>query len=217
MDEPLTPPRPAPEAHLPPGEGVVAIGGRLEPGLVLAAYRSGVFPWSERGRPVTWWCPDPRAILPLHELHVPRRLARTLARGPWDVRVNEAFDEVVRACAVRPEGTWIHPEMAACYRALHARGAAHSLEVRREGRLVGGIFGVAVGGAFAAESMFHRARDASKVALVHLVRRLAARGFALLDVQFATDHLRRFGVRQIPRREYLARLAEVVEEPVSFA
>ena len=201
----------------PDGEDIVAVGGRLDPELVLDAYRHGVFPFYDADQPVLWWCPDPRAVLEVDALHVPRRLMRTLRRSDWEVTVDTAFEEVVRACdEQRPDGTWIHEAMVRCYTALHAAGHAHSLEVRREGRLVGGIYGVAVGGLFAAESKFHRARDASKVALVHLARRLADRGYTLLDVQFLTPHLAQFGCVEIPRDEYLARVARAVGQDVAF-
>jgi leucyl/phenylalanyl-tRNA--protein transferase len=197
------------------GEDLVAVGGDLEPSLVLDAYRHGVFPWWSEGEPgPLWWSPDPRAVLPLLGLCVPRRLARTLRSPIWEVVTDRAFEEVVRACAEgRSDGTWIHEPMVAAYRELHALGHAHSVEVRVEGRLVGGVYGVAVGRAFAAESMFHRRTDASKVALVHLVRRLAAKGYTLLDVQFKTPHLERLGAVEIPRAEYLRRLAEALSGP----
>ena len=199
------------------GTHIVAAGGVLEPALVLDAYRHGIFPWYDVGDPVLWWCPDPRAILPLGRVHVSRRLRRTLHSGGFEIRWNTAFGEVLRACdEKRPDGSWIHREMRRCYAALHEGGHAHSCEVWREGTLVGGVFGVAFGGGFAAESMFHRVRDASKVALTHLVERLRDRGFVLLDVQFLTPHLATFGCVEIPRADYLARVAEAVRMEVSF-
>jgi leucyl/phenylalanyl-tRNA--protein transferase len=203
---------------LEPGEDLVAWGGDLDPDLVLDAYRHGMFPMGDEGGPVLWWSPDPRGVLPLDGLHVPRRLARTCRRPDLEVRVDTAFGEVMRACDEnRPEGRWLHAEMLACYDELHRRGHAHSVEVWREGRLVGGTYGVAVGAAFAAESKFHRERDVSKVALVALVNRLRERGFALLDVQWRTDHLARLGVVEIPREEYLLRLGRAVARKASFA
>lgn len=200
------------------GEDIVAVGGRLAPDVVLDAYRHGVFPFYDEAQPVLWWCPDPRAVLPLDAVHVSRRLLRTVRRGGWEITVDRDFEAVMRACDEdRPDGTWIHDEMVTCYLELHRSGDAHSLEVRRDGVLVGGIYGVAVGGVFSAESKFHRERDASKVALVHLVRRLAERGYALLDVQFLTPHLERFGCVEIPRAEYLARVREAVETGAVFA
>lgn len=201
----------------PEDEDVVAVGGRLGPDLVLDAYRHGVFPFYDAHRPVLWWCPDPRAVLPLDAFHVPRRLARRLRRGDFEIRVDTAFVDVMRACDERrPDGTWIHEAMVETYAALHRAGHAHSLEVWREERLVGGIYGVAAGGLFAAESKFHRESDMSKVALVRLVERLRARGFGLLDVQFTTPHLLRFGCVAIPRDDYLARVAALRDRPVSF-
>jgi leucyl/phenylalanyl-tRNA--protein transferase len=189
------------------GEDVVAVGGEVEPGLVWHAYRHGVFPWYEEGGPVVWWCPDPRGVLPLTGLHVARRLERTLRRGDFEVTTDTAFADVV-ACAAtgRDEGTWIHPEVAACYRALHAEGRARSFEVWRAGRLVGGLFGLPLGRVFCAESMFQRERDMSKVALVHAVRRLAEEGVELLEVQFVTPHLARLGAVLMARSDYLAYL-----------
>jgi leucyl/phenylalanyl-tRNA--protein transferase len=216
--EERVPPAESPFARpWPAGEDIVAVGGRLEAALVLDAYRHGVFPFYDEAHPVLWWCPDPRAVLPLDGLHVPRRLRRTLGDPAWEITVDTDFEAVMRACDEhRADGTWIHEDMVRCYVALHAAGHAHSLEVRREGRLVGGLYGVAVGGVFSAESKFHRARDASKVALVHLARRLAERGFAVLDVQFLTPHLERFGCVEIARDEYLARVREAVKRDTVF-
>ncbi len=189
------------------GEDLVAVGGEVEPELVWHAYQHGVFPWYEAGGPVLWWSPDPRGVLPLADLHVAQRLERTLAGGRFRVSRGTAFAEVIHACArEHADGVWIHPEMEACYTALERAGHASSFEVWREGRLVGGLYGVSVGRVFCAESMFHRERDASKVALVEACRRLALEGVVLLDVQFVTPHLARFGARAMPRRDYLALL-----------
>lgn len=189
---------------LTPGEDLVAGGGRLDAALVLHAYRHGVFPWYEAGEPPLWWCPDPRAVLPLTALHVPRRLARTLASGRFRLTTDTVFDAVIRGCAKgRREGTWIHPAMVRAYSALHRRGHARSFEVWRDAELVGGLYGVAVPPVFCAESKFHTVRDASKVALVHACRTLAAAGFTHLEVQFLTPHLKQFGVVTTPRRAYL--------------
>src|SRR5262249_6261995 len=159
----------------------------LSPGRLLRAYRLGIFPWYNEP-PILWWSPDPRAVLPLDGLHVSRRLARTLRTTPFVVTFDLAFDAVIRGCAEREEGTWITPAMIAAYSALHRLGHAHSAEVWLDGALAGGIYGVALGGLFAGESMFTRVRDASKVALVHLVGRLRERGYALFDVQYRNDH-----------------------------
>jgi leucyl/phenylalanyl-tRNA--protein transferase len=190
------------------GEDLVAVGGTLAPPLVLDAYRHGIFPWYGADEPVLWWSPDPRGVLGPDDLRVPRRLERTIRSGRFATTADRAFEETMRACAARPEGTWIHEEMIRCYRSLHEEGHAHSLETWRDGRLVGGVYGVAVGSVFCAESKFHRERDASKVVLVALARRLFERGFDLLEVQFLTPHLAQFGCREISREEYLGRLAQ---------
>lgn len=205
-------------------EGLVGVGGALTPELLLRAYRAGVFPWFNPGDPVLWWSPDPRAVIELDGLHVSRRLARTIRSGTFRTTVNRAFEAVMRGCGEnRAEGTWVTPEMIAGYTALHRAGHAHSVDVwaaDATGRevLAGGIYGVAVGGLFAGESMFHRVTDASKVALVTLVEHLKARGYSLFDVQMTTEHTERMGARNIPRAEYLARLrAAVARAEVTFA
>jgi len=189
-----------------PAHGLLAIGGDLAPGTILAAYRRGIFPWPDQNGRLLWWSPDPRAILPLDGFHESRSLRRTRRRDAFRVTWNDAFAAVVRGCGERREGTWITPDMAAAYTQLHALGWAQSVEVWRGSELAGGLYGVAIGGLFAAESMFHRARDASKVALAALVAELGTAGFSLLDVQFRTPHLASLGVVEIPRTEYLRRL-----------
>jgi leucyl/phenylalanyl-tRNA--protein transferase len=197
--------------------GLVAVGGDLSPGRLLAAYRHGVFPWYDEGEPIHWWSPDPRAIFELDGLHVPRRLARTLRSGRFRVTANEDFAGVIRGCADRPgEGTWITAAMIDAYEELHRLGHAHSVEVWHEDLLAGGVYGVALGGLFAGESMFTRVRDASKVALVRLVERLRQRGFQLLDIQMLTEHTASLGAVTIPRAEYLRRLREALACPVTF-
>ncbi len=183
----------------------------LTPELVLQAYRVGIFPMAGPDGEIAWFSPDPRCIFPLDAFRTPRSLRQTIRRGRFEVRINSAFDEVVAGCADRAEGTWISPEIARVYGALHRAGQAHSVEAWHAGELAGGLYGVAIGGAFFGESMFTRVTDASKVALVALVERLRARGFTLLDTQWATPHLERFGAREIPRREYLRRLAAAVQ------
>lgn len=198
-------------------EGLVASGGDLEPGTVIAAYRAGIFPWPYDERTLLWWSPDPRAVLPLDALRVSRRLARTVRTGRFRVTVNAAFPAVIDGCAARDE-TWITPAMRAAYVRLHGLGWAHSVEVwGGEGDLAGGLYGLAIGGLFAAESMFHRARDASKVAVVALVQHARQVGVTLLDAQIPTPHLASLGVRAIPRREYLARLRHALGRRVRFA
>jgi leucyl/phenylalanyl-tRNA--protein transferase len=197
-------------------EGLVAVGGEVEPGLLLEAYRRGVFPWFNEDTPVLWWSPDPRAVIELDEFHVPRRLQRTLRSGHFAFTMDEAFSDVLLGCADRSEGTWITPDMAEAYQALHEQGHAHSLEVWLEGRLAGGIYGVGLGGFFSGESMFYRVADASKVALVLLVEHLRERGYQLFDIQMITAHTARFGAREIPRADYLRRLRLALACEVTF-
>jgi leucyl/phenylalanyl-tRNA--protein transferase len=193
-------------------EGLIGVGGDLAPAMLLRAYSEGVFPWFSSGDPVLWWSPDPRAVIELDAVHVPRRLARTMRGGKFVVTVNQCFEDVMRACGQnRPEGTWITGEMLEGYTSLHRAGFAHSLEVWQSERLVGGIYGVAIGGLFAGESMFHRVDDASKVALVSLAERLRDRGYALFDVQMTTSHTERFGARNIPRDQYLRRVEAAIQ------
>lgn len=189
---------------------VVAIGADLQPGTLLAAYRSGLFPMPHDRRQVAWFSPNPRGILPLDGLLVSRSLRRSMRR--FDVRLNTSFTEVVVACAdPSRDGGWINRSIVRAYRQLHELGWAHSVEVFDAGELVGGLYGVAIDGLFAGESMFHRATDASKVALVHLVDWLRWRGAALLDVQWTTPHLRTLGAIDVSRREYLAQLAAALD------
>ncbi|MBI2923803.1 MAG: leucyl/phenylalanyl-tRNA--protein transferase [Planctomycetes bacterium] len=182
----------------------------LSASQVVTAYRVGVFPMAEsrEGR-LFWLSPDPRAILPIEEFHVPRRLAQTVKAGKFRVTTDEAFERVIDGCA-RPD-TWISPEVRAAYVELHRRGIAHSVEAWKGDQLAGGLYGVHLGGAFMAESKFHAARDASKVGLVALVAHLRRIGAVLCDVQFVTPHLARFGVREISRDEYLRRLSAALD------
>jgi leucyl/phenylalanyl-tRNA--protein transferase len=197
--------------------GLVAIGGDLRPQRLLEAYRAGIFPWYDEHEPICWWSPDPRAILELDGLHVSRRLRRTLRSGRFALTVNRNFGGVIRGCATgRAEGTWITPDMIQAYETLHELGYAHSIEVWQEQELVGGIYGVALGGFFAGESMFSCRADASKVALVHLMERLRQRGYQLFDIQLLTEHTARLGAREIPRREYLARLRQALSVSAAF-
>lgn len=194
---------------------------RLTPDLLLAAYSQGVFPMAERrdDPDLFWVAPDVRGIIPLDAFHVPHRLARTVRSDRFTVRVDTAFRAVMEACAAPAPGreeSWINDEILDAYTALHRRGHAHSVECWRDGKLVGGLYGVSLGGAFFGESMFMRERDASKVALVHLVARLIRGGFVLLDAQFLTAHLARFGAIAIPQEDYLARLASAVARKADF-
>lgn len=199
------------------GEDLVALGGDLRPGTVLAAYRSGVFPMGvgEHGsRPLGWWSPDPRGVLLPGGVHVSRSLRK--AMRAFEMRADTAFREVVEACAdPSREGRWITPEIVDAYTELHALGWAHSIETWQDGELVGGLYGLAVGGLFAGESMFHHVRDASKAAVVALAETVFADGDPrrVVDVQWATDHLRSLGVVTVSRQAYLARLQEALRLP----
>jgi leucyl/phenylalanyl-tRNA---protein transferase len=220
----LSPSRRFPPATASTPEGLVCVGGRLSPEWLLDAYSHGIFPWPMwDDEPMAWWSLDPRAIIEMDGLHVSRRLRRKMQSGKFAVTCNRAFDEVIRACAVGPgreEGTWLTPAMIDAYCELHRLGHAHSVEVwLAEGEshsLVGGIYGVAIGGLFAAESMFHRAPDASKVALANLVAHLRSRGYQLLDIQQWTSHTGNLGAIEISRLEYLRRLGEALPKPVTF-
>ena len=179
----------------------------VTPEGVELAYRHGIFPMAdERSGEVLWFRPDPRAIIPVDDFHTSRSLARTIKRGLFEIRVNSDFEGVMRGCADRPEGSWISDRFVEVYGALHRAGKAHSVEAWHGNRLAGGTYGVALGGAFMAESMFHRETDASKVALAALVRRLREREFTLLDVQYVTPHLESLGATEITRHEYERRL-----------
>ncbi len=190
----------------------------IPPSILIEAYRRGVFPMGMPDGSIQWFSPDPRGIIPLDTFHLPRRLARAMRAPGIEVRIDTAFADVVRACAEREgdDGTWITDEIVDSYRALHDLGAAHSVEVWKDGQLAGGLYGVAVGCAFFGESMFHHARDASKIALAALVDHLRTRGFSLLDIQWVTPHLEQFGAIEIPREEYLERLAIALEADCPF-
>ena len=200
-------------------DGLVAVGGDLEPATLVAAYRAGIFPWPVEDVDTAWWSPDPRAVIPLDGLHVSRRLTQTLRQRRFRVTVDADFAGVIAGCADRaPEATWITPALRAAYVRLHGLGWAHSVEVwTLDGALAGGLYGVGVGGLFAAESMFHRVTDASKIALVGLVQHCRAVGVQLIDVQLSSAHLVSMGAVTLPRRDYLRRLATVVDRPVNFA
>ena len=192
-------------------DGLVAVGGELSPERLLAAYRQGIFPWSVN--PATWWSPDPRGVIELDRFHVSQSLAKLVRQEVFELTVDTAFREVMQACAApgpKRRGTWISPEFIEAYCRLHELGHAHSVECWQAGKLAGGIYGVAVGGLFAGESMFHAVDNASKVALWRLVEHLRSRGFVLFDIQMVTAATKPFGAREIPRREYLARLEEAV-------
>ena len=187
-------------------EGLLAIGGDLSSERLLFAYEHGIFPWYDEGVPPLWWSPNPRAILDPEGLHVSRSLRRVLRSGRFTVSWNRDFEGVMRCCGDRPGGTWILPEMIEAYVRLHRTGHAHSIEVWEGRTLAGGLYGIQRGALFAAESMFHRSTDASKVALVYAVRSLFLAGTRLFDVQLLTSHLASMGAIEVPRSEYLGRL-----------
>ncbi len=196
--------------------GLLAVGGDLSPERLLLAYANGIFPWYSDPDPILWWSPDPRLVLFPEELKVSSSLKRVIRKNTYKVTVNQAFREVIRGCAdVRTksgEGTWITREMIQAYVQLHELGFAHSIESWSEDELSGGLYGIALGRAFFGESMFSLRTDSSKVAFVHLVGMLRDLGFHLIDCQTTTEHLKRFGAREIPRREFLARLANALQE-----
>jgi len=189
----------------------------IDPALLVRAYREGIFPMALDDGEIGWFSPDPRGIIPLDDFHVPTRLARTLRRASFDIRSDTGFEAVMRACADdREDGTWISDEIVESYSALFRLGLAHSVEVWQKGRLVGGLYGVHLGGAFFGESMFHHVTDASKAALVALVDRLTRRGFTLLDIQWVTPHLEQFGATAIPRASYLKKLKTAVAKTCAW-
>jgi leucyl/phenylalanyl-tRNA--protein transferase len=198
-------------------DGLLAVGGDLRPERLLLAYSSGIFPWYSKGQPILWHSPDPRLVLRAEDLHVPRSLAKTLRKGAFHFTLDEAFAEVIDACArVKRRGqrdTWITPEMKRAYVELHRQGFAHSMEAWKGDRLVGGLYGVSLGATFFGESMFTRVPDASKAAFVVLVEQLRAWGIGLLDSQVYTDHVARFGATEWPRREYVRALRETLRRP----
>ncbi|HYY78298.1 MAG TPA: leucyl/phenylalanyl-tRNA--protein transferase [Actinomycetes bacterium] len=199
-------------------DGLVGIGGDLDPATLVAAYRQGIFPWPAPGSPLPWFSPDPRGVLAPDQVVVSRSLRARLRRSGWETTVDRAFGAVIAACAERPEEpTWITPPIRTGFRRLHELGHAHSLEVWDGDELVGGLYGMTVGGVFTGESMFHRATDASKVALVDLCARLVEAGGRLVDVQMVTPHLTSLGAREVPRAEFLALLRRVRDERVVLA
>ncbi|HEX6635874.1 MAG TPA: leucyl/phenylalanyl-tRNA--protein transferase [Usitatibacter sp.] len=198
--------------------GLLCAGGDLSPRRLVEAYRHGIFPWYSESDPILWWSPDPRMVLFPDELKVSRSLRKTIARGTYETRFDTAFRDVIEACAAPREpggGTWIVPEMIEAYVRLHERGFAHSVESWRDGELAGGLYGIALGRVFFGESMFARASDASKVALVRLVERLRASGYRVVDCQQATAHLASLGAREIPRARFAQLLGESIQYPPS--
>jgi leucyl/phenylalanyl-tRNA--protein transferase len=198
-------------------DGLLAVGGDLRPERLLSAYALGIFPWFDASSPILWWSPDPRLVLEPERLHVARSLQRTIKRGRYRVTADTAFERVIRRCAARPRagqrGTWITREMVDAYVRLHRLGFAHSFEAWEDDALAGGLYGVSLGAAFFGESMFADRPDASKVAFVRSVEFLSARGVRLVDCQVRTEHLVSLGAHEIPRREFLGRLADALEAP----
>jgi leucyl/phenylalanyl-tRNA--protein transferase len=203
------------ETALTDPDGLLCVGGDLAPERLLEAYRRGIFPWYSAGQPILWWSPDPRTVLYPDEFKVSRSLGKTLRNRGFEVTRDRAFDTLMERCAdpsLRPEGTWISPQMRAAYRQLHELGHAHSIETWLSGRLVGGLYGVALGRVFFGESMFSVERDASKVALHALVRLMLERGGALIDCQVASEHLASLGARAVPRQQFLAEIAAAIPD-----
>ena len=211
-------PFPPIEKALKAPNGLLCAGGDLSPRRLLDAYAHGIFPWFSEGDPILWWSPDPRMVLYPGELKVSRSLRKSVDRGTYETRFDTAFRQVIAECAAPREGqsgTWILPEMISAYTALHEMGYVHSVESWRGGELVGGLYGMSIGRVFFGESMFARAPDASKVALVKLVERLAAAGCRLIDCQQATPHLASLGAREIPRRQFAKQVQESIQYPLS--
>ncbi|HWC90227.1 MAG TPA: leucyl/phenylalanyl-tRNA--protein transferase [Pirellulales bacterium] len=213
-----------PSRYFPPPDeatwhGLVGTGGQLSIEWLLDAYSHGIFPWPTTDGRLAWWSPDPRATIEFERLHISRRLRRVWQSGRFEVTANRDFRGTIEGCATvqdRMDNTWITPQMLAAYCRLHEAGIGHSVEVWHDGKLAGGIYGVAIGGMFAGESMFYRQRDASKIALVHLVGHLQARGYQLFDIQQLTPHTARLGATTMPRRDFLCRVAAAIELPVTF-
>ena len=206
-----------PDPMLAEDSGLLGVGGDLSVERLSLAYQLGIFPWFNEDQPILWWSPDPRMVMRPSELHVGRSLGKRIRQRPYRITLDTHFEEVMRACssAERPDqdGTWITEDMIQAYTALHREGHAHSVEAWQDDVLVGGLYGVAFGTFFAGESMFARASDASKIAYVHLIRQLERWGHELIDCQVHTDHLARFGAREIPRLEYLRLLRQAIQQP----
>ena len=210
-----------PPPHLAIKQGLLAVGGDLSIERLLLAYRSGIFPWYAQGEPILWWSPDPRLVLYPEELRVSRSLRRVIKKESFQITFDEAFDDVVQGCAdakrAYGEGTWITKEMKAAYCNLHRHGHAHSVEAWQTGKLVGGLYGVSIGRAFFGESMFSRVSNASKVAFVAFVLRLQHKHTTLIDCQVKTDHLIRFGAREVPRKVFLEQLEKATKKATFIA
>ena len=213
---------PDPARALREPDGLLAVGGDLSPARLLYAYRHGIFPWYDAGLPILWWSPDPRALFLPRSVHVSRSLQKRMRRGGYELRLDTAFAEVMRACAgPRPQypdgGTWLDGEMQAAYEELHHLGYAHSAELWVDGELEGGLYGVALGRVFFGESMFSHVTDASKIVLVELMQRLAGWGYAFMDCQVQSEHLQRMGSVPVARADFLQLLVKLCDQPVSPA
>ncbi len=206
-----------PHPSLAEPDGLLGVGGDLDPARLLFGYQNGIYPWYSEGQPILWFSPDPRFVLPTDALHVPRSLKKVMRQGRYEIRLDTDFEGVIRACKAarrkRQRGTWITRDMLRAYIELHRLGFAHSAEAWLDGRLVGGLYGVAAGRLFSGESMFALEPDASKIAFVWLARQLQVWGFPLIDSQSYTEHLERFGARHIPREAYLEALPGLVSQP----
>ncbi|WP_456446889.1 leucyl/phenylalanyl-tRNA--protein transferase [Thiolapillus sp.] len=212
-------PFPDPELAETDPDGLLAIGGDLAPERIVQAYRQGIFPWYDESQPILWWSPDPRMVLFPDELHLSRSLRKLLRQEKYGITFNQAFSQVIRACAEprrHESGTWLTREMILAWEVLHDRGIAHSVEVWQEDELVGGLYGNALGAVFFGESMFSRQSNTSKLAFACLTHSLALAGFELIDCQVYTEHLASLGARPIPRKQFLSRLGALQREPVSF-
>ncbi len=210
---------PFPDVKKATPEGLVAVGGNLSPKRLLSAYRQGIFPWYSENQPILWWSLDPRGIIPLDDFHVGATLIKVLKRKIFEIKINTVFEDVMRACAVRSDGSesgWITEEMISAYTELHRLGNAHSIESWRNGKLVGGVYGIAIGGLFAAESMFYLESNASKIALTALVERMKETGFTLFDCQMVTNVTKRMGAIEISREEYLKQLNKALLQNCKF-
>ena len=201
--------------------GLLAVGGNLQPGTLLCAYSQGIFPWYEDDQPILWWSPDPRAVIEPGTLHISRSLAKCLRQSHWNVTLDTAFEKVIHACAALRDnhgdgGTWITDKMMAAYIELHRLGHAHSVEVWQRGELVGGLYGVAIGGVFCGESMFSWVANASKIALVELDKLAQQQQFELIDCQIPNPHLTSMGTQAIPRSEFLTRLSALRDKPCDW-
>jgi leucyl/phenylalanyl-tRNA--protein transferase len=212
-------PFPDPEKAETDPDGLLAVGGDLSPERIVQAYRQGIFPWYDDSQPILWWSPDPRMVLFPEELHVSRSMRKLLRQNRFSVTFDQAFGQVIRACAAprsHESGTWLTGEMILAWEVLHEQGIAHSVEAWRDGKLVGGLYGNALGSLFFGESMFSREANASKVAFICLVRSLIQSGYELIDCQVYTEHLASLGARRIPRKQFLARLKKSLCASVSF-